>query len=104
MVSRTCVCFGCRGDQSPSSQQSKQWELQTAVLSLLELISVAYPLFDCMGRISFYTFHPPQDNTCGFRKASTTGGDSDPYLQLGEGRVALMGLVDYLAKALLGAS
>ena len=44
MVSGTHVHFGCRGDQSPSGQQSKQWEPQTAVSSLLGLISVAYPL------------------------------------------------------------
>ena len=44
MVSGTCVHFGCRGDQSPSGQQSKQWGPQTAVSSLLGLISVAYAL------------------------------------------------------------
>ena len=44
VVSGTCVHFGCRGDQSPSGQQSKQWEPQTAVSSLLGLISVGYPL------------------------------------------------------------
>ena len=43
-VSGTRVDFGYRGDQSPSGQQFKQWEPQTAVLSLLGLISVAYPL------------------------------------------------------------
>ena len=43
VVSGTHVHFGCRGDQSPSGQQSKQWEPQTAVLSLLGLISLAYP-------------------------------------------------------------
>ena len=74
VVSGTHVHFGCRGDQSPSGQQSKQWEPQTSVSSLLGLISVAYPLY-CLDRISFYTFHPPQDNTCGFRKASTTDRD-----------------------------
>ena len=67
MVSGTHVHFGCHGDQSPSGQQSKQWEPQTAVSSSLGLISVAYPLY-CLDRIFFYTFHPPQDNTCGFRK------------------------------------
>ena len=44
VVSGTHFHFGCRGNQSPSSQQSKQWEPQTAVSSLLGLISVAYPL------------------------------------------------------------
>ena len=44
VVSETRVHFGCHGDQSPSSQQSKQWEPQTAVSSLLGLISVGYPL------------------------------------------------------------
>ena len=69
VVSGTHMHFGCHGDQSPSGQQSKQWELQTAVSSLLGLISVAYPIPTyCWDRISFYTFHPPQDNTCGFRK------------------------------------
>ena len=43
MVSWTIIDFGCRGDQSPSDQQSKQWEPQTAVSSLLGLITVAYP-------------------------------------------------------------
>ena len=45
VVSGTRVHFGCCGDQSPSGQQSMQWEPQTAVLSLLGLISVAYPLY-----------------------------------------------------------
>ena len=44
MVSGTRVHFGCRGDQSPSGQQSEQWEPQTAVSTLLGLISVGYPL------------------------------------------------------------
>ena len=44
VVSGTHIHFGCCGDQSPFGQQSKQWEPQTAVSSLLGLISVAYPL------------------------------------------------------------
>ena len=44
VVSGTHVHFGCRGDQSPTGQQSKQWEPHTALSSLLGLISVAYPL------------------------------------------------------------
>ena len=98
MVSGTHVHFGCRGDQSPSGQQSKQWEPQTAVSSLLGFISIASPLY-CLDRISFYTFHPPQDDTCGFRKASTT----DVTSLMAEGSL-LIGLVDCLAMAWLGAS
>ena len=71
MVSGTHVHFGGHGDQSPSDPQSGQQEPQTTVSSLLGLISVACPRY-YLGRISFYTFHSPQDNTCGFRKASTT--------------------------------
>ena len=74
VVSGSRVHFGCLGDKSPSSRQSKQWEPLTAVLSLLGLNSVACPLY-YLDRISFYTFHPPQDNTCGFRKAITIDGD-----------------------------
>ena len=60
VVSGNHVHFGCRGDQSPSSQVSKQWEPQTAVSSSLGLISVTCPHY-CLDRNSFYTFHPPQD-------------------------------------------
>ena len=60
MVSGNRVHFGCHGDQSPSSQVSKQWEPHAAVSSSVGLISVACPHY-CLDRNSFYTFHPRQD-------------------------------------------
>ena len=72
VVSGTHVRFGCRGDQSPSSQQSKQCMGTTdSCFVLVGTQQCSIPNY-CLDRISFYTFHSPQDNTCGFRKVSTT--------------------------------
>ena len=101
MVSGTHIHFGGRGGHSPSDQQYGQREPQTAVSSFLGLIRVACPLY-CLGRISFYTFRPPQDNTCGFKKASTT--DKDYNLINCRGGLPLWVKVDCLAMAWQGTS
>ena len=77
--------------QSPSNQQSRQWEPQTAVSSLIALISVAYPLIHWITFLCILTIHHKIRNTCGFRKVSTTDGLL-PTLGLREASNVLGGL------------
>ena len=100
MVSGSHVHFSCRGDQSPFGQQSKQWEQLTAVSSLLGLISVAYPL---IARTAF-----PFILSIHHKITLVVSGKHQQLMEtvtslMAEGSL-LMGLVDCLAMAWLGAS
>ena len=69
MVSGNHVHFGVRGGMLHLISNPDSFVLvRTHQCSLPTIL---------LGMFYFYTFHPPQDNTCGFRKASTTDKDNN---------------------------